>query len=99
MATKAKKAIVQVRVDEDVKVQAMKVLNDLGMDTSTAVNIFLRQVIAENGLPFQPTKARFNEQTMKAIEESDEMVKSEAVNRNKSVDDLFDEVLVDTEQC
>lgn len=97
MAIKTKKAIVQVRVDEDVKTQAAEILNDLGMDTSTAVNVFLRQVIAENGLPFQPTKARFNDKTLKAIEKSDEMVKSGAINRSKSVDDLFDEVLGDTE--
>lgn len=93
MVAKTKKAIVQVRVDEDVKSQAVAVLNELGMDTSTAINVFLRQVIAENGLPFQPTKARFNEETLKAIMESDEMVKNGAINQNKSVEDLFNEIL------
>ncbi|GKW45317.1 type II toxin-antitoxin system RelB/DinJ family antitoxin [Planococcus sp. NCCP-2050] len=97
MLTKTKKATIQVRIDEDVKSQAVEVLNDLGMDASTAINVFLRQVIAENGLPFQPTKARFNEVTLKAIEESDALVKSGLSNRQKSVDDLFDEVLEDLE--
>lgn len=94
---KTKKATIQVRIDEDVKSQAVEVLNDLGMDASTAINVFLRQVIAENGLPFQPTKARFNEVTLKAIEESDALVKSGLSNRQKSIDDLFDEVLEDLE--
>ncbi|MBU9673893.1 type II toxin-antitoxin system RelB/DinJ family antitoxin [Planococcus sp. CP5-4] len=93
MATKSKKAIVQVRVDEDVKSQAVEVLTNLGMDTSTAINVFLRQVVAENGLPFQPKIARFNEVTISAIKESDEMVANGAYDANKSVDDLFDEVL------
>lgn len=97
MLTKTKKATIQVRIDEDVKSQAVEVLNDLGMDASTAINVFLRQVIAENGLPFQPTKARFNEVTLKAIEESDALVKSGLSNRQKSVDDLFDGVLEDLE--
>lgn len=97
MLTKTKKATIQVRIDEDVKSQAVEVLNDLGMDASTAINVFLRQVIAENGLPFQPTKARFNEVTLKAIEESDALVKSGLSNRQKSIDDLFDEVLEDLE--
>lgn len=97
MLTKTKKATIQVRIDEDVKSQAVEVLNDLGMDASTAINVFLRQVIAENGLPFQPTKARFNEVTLKAIEESDALVKSGLSNRQKSVDDLFDEALEDME--
>ncbi|MGI2327632.1 type II toxin-antitoxin system RelB/DinJ family antitoxin [Planococcus sp. YIM B11945] len=97
MVTKTKKATVQVRVDEDVKNQAVEVLNDLGMDTSTAINVFLRQVIAENGLPFQPTKARFNKETLNAIQQSDEMVKNGVINRSKSVDDLFNEVLGEEE--
>jgi len=93
MATKPKKAIVQVRVDEDVKSQAVEVLTNLGMDMSTAINVFLRQVIAENGLPFQPKIARFNEVMISAIKESDEMVANGSYDANKSVDDLFDEVL------
>lgn len=97
MLTKTKKATIQVRIDEDVKSQAVEILNDLGMDASTAINVFLRQVIAENGLPFQPTKARFNEVTLKAIEESDALVESGLSNRQKSVDGLFDEVLEDLE--
>lgn len=79
-------------LDEDTKSQAVEVLNDLGMDASTAINVFLRQVIAENGLPFQPTKARFNEVTLNAIKESDALVQSGLPDRRKSVDDLFDEV-------
>lgn len=92
MLTKSKKATIQVRIDEDVKSQAVEVLNDLGMDASTAINVFLRQVIAENGLPFQPAKPRFNDVTLKAIKESDEVVESRELDRKKSVDDLFSEV-------
>lgn len=92
MLTKSKKATIQVRIDEDVKSQAVEVLNDLGMDASTAINVFLRQVIADNGLPFQPAKPRFNDVTLKAIKESDEAVASGELDRKKSVDDLFSEV-------
>lgn len=92
MLTKSKKATIQVRIDEDVKSQAVEVLNDLGMDASTAINVFLRQVIADNGLPFQPAKPRFNDVTLKAIKESDEAVESGELDRKKSVDDLFSEV-------
>ena len=92
MLTKTKKATIQVRIDEDIKIQAVEVLNDLGMDASTAINVFLRQVIAENGLPFQPAKPRFNEVTLNAIKESDAQVESGISTSKKSVDDLFNEV-------
>ena len=81
METKQKKAVVQVRIDETVKSQAVAVLNNLGMDTSTAINVFFRQVIAENGLPFQPKQAKFNTETIAAIKESDEMVKNRSEER------------------
>lgn len=95
METKPKKAVVQVRIDETVKSQAVTILNNLGMDTSTAINVFFRQIIAENGLPFQPKQAKFNTETLAAIRESDENVKSGTGKRYTSVDDLFKDALGD----
>lgn len=46
---------ISVRIDEKVKNAASKELAALGLDLSSSVNIFLRQVIMEKGLPFQPT--------------------------------------------
>ena len=46
-------ANVNVRVDETVKRQSQDLFSSLGMDISTAVNIFLRQAIRKNGLPFE----------------------------------------------
>ena len=42
-----------VRVDENVKKSAETVLEELGMNMSTAVNMFLRAVIREEGIPFK----------------------------------------------
>lgn len=95
METKQKKAVVQVRIDETVKSQAVAILNNIGMDTSTAINVFFRQVIAENGLPFQPKQAKFNTETLAAIKESDEMVKNGTGKSYTSVDNLFKDALGD----
>ena len=43
-----------IRIDGKVKEEARRTLASLGMDTSTAVKIFLNQVIADQGLPFTP---------------------------------------------
>ncbi len=42
-----------VRVDENVKKSAETVLDELGLNMSTAVNMFLRAVIREEGIPFK----------------------------------------------
>lgn len=45
-----------IRIDKKTKKTAGKTLSKLGLDMSTAVKIFLHQVVSENGLPFTPTK-------------------------------------------
>jgi DNA-damage-inducible protein J len=47
-----KDAVLTVRIDSETKKDAEKVLKTIGLDYSKAVNIFLRQVIIHNGIPF-----------------------------------------------
>ena len=42
----------QIRIDSDVKKQANDLFSHLGLDMSSAVNIFLHQCILRGGLPF-----------------------------------------------
>ena len=44
---------INIRVDVDVKNKVQNVFSALGLDMSTAINIFLRQVIRKNGIPFE----------------------------------------------
>ena len=46
------KTSMSIRLDSEVKEQAQQVINSLGMDMTTAINIFLRQAIQYQGLPF-----------------------------------------------
>ena len=47
-------AIVNVRVDENIKRDVEKLYDNLGMNISTAVNMFFKQCLMEQGLPYQP---------------------------------------------
>ena len=44
-------ANISIRVPDEIKKLASEVFSDLGLDMSTAINIFLRQSIKSNGLP------------------------------------------------
>lgn len=44
---------VNIRMDEDLKKQAENLFADLGMNMTTAVNIFVRQSINYGGIPFE----------------------------------------------
>lgn len=47
---------VNVRLEKKIKTEASKTLSRLGLDMSTAVKMFLYQVVTEQGIPFAPTK-------------------------------------------
>jgi len=43
---------INVRVDNDIKKEAQDIFSSLGLDMSTAINIFLRQAIRLRSIPF-----------------------------------------------
>ena len=48
-------SLIQVRVEDSLKDEAAQVFEKLGIDTSTAVRMFLKRSIMENGIPFRMT--------------------------------------------
>lgn len=44
---------INIRVDSDVKKKAQRIFSELGLDMTSAVNLFLRQAIRKNGIPFE----------------------------------------------
>lgn len=61
---------IQVNVrNEEMKKRAQIILKKLGMDMTTAINMFLVQVTIENGLPFQ---VKLNNTTVNGLTETEE---------------------------
>ena len=46
-------AQINFRIDDDIKVQAETLFSSLGMNTSTALMIFIRQSLTDRAIPFQ----------------------------------------------
>lgn len=83
-----------VRVDEDVKKQANELFADLGLDMSTAINMFLRQSIMRDGLPFDVSREVPNAETLAAIEEVQKMKKHpDKFKGYTNIDEMFKELL------
>ena len=45
-------AIVQLRVDDDLKTKASSIYEKLGIDLSSAIKMFLKRSVTVNGIPF-----------------------------------------------
>lgn len=79
----AKTDTLHIRVKPDVKEKAEETLNDLGLSITEAVNVFLNQVILQEGIPFKIEKPKYNKETLQAMED---------VKNNKNVSKTFDTV-------
>ena len=82
---------VSVRMDSEIKAQADELFASMGMNMSAVINIFVRQCLREQRLPFRPSLDVPNEETRHAIEETDEMLRSGKLKRY-SVEEAFAEL-------
>lgn len=65
------KTTANISMDEETKRKAQELFTDLGMDLSTAINIFLRQAIRENAIPFEISRAVPNSATLEAMDSAE----------------------------
>jgi len=79
---------IQVRVDDDIKTKADMLFKDLGMDTTTAIRIFLVQAIANDGFPFEIKKKTIN--PYRTLSESEFMDKLEISRMHANQGDYRD---------
>ena len=86
----AKTDTLHIRIEPSVKQKAEETLNELGLSIADAINVFLRQVILNDGIPFEIRKPKFNKETIEAIEDA-----KKGKNLSKtfdSVDEMFKEL-------
>ena len=87
------KTNVNVCIDTNIKERAAQILERMGIDQTTAIDMFFRQVIKETGLPFkQPEKPALDEQLTQAVRKS----------KPKKIEVEFDEngnILVDKDSA
>ena len=77
-----------IRTDKAIKDQAEEIFNELGLNMTTAVNMFLRTAIREHGIPFELKLEVPNDTTAVAIEEGRKMMKDPSAPRYSCMDAL-----------
>ena len=87
------KVSTSISIDADVKQKAQELFADLGLDLSTAINIFLRQSIRENCIPFSIQREVPNADTVAAMREAEDILKNpDEYKRYSSFSELLREV-------
>ena len=85
-------ANLQVRLTDDLKMQADMLFNELGMNISTAFNIFVRQAVREGRIPFEITINQPNRDTLAAMLEAERIAKDPSVKGYTDMNALFEEL-------
>ena len=80
---------VSIRMDTELKAQADELFAELGMNLSTAFNIFIRQSLREGGIPFEIRTDRPNKETIAAMLEAENIAKDPKVKGYTDLDEMF----------
>ena len=83
----AKTAIIQTRVDPEIKQNAQKILSTLNISMSEAISMYLTQITLQKGIPFEIKIP--NKHTAQALKESEE---GKELHEVSNVDELFREL-------
>ena len=83
---------INIRMDSDLKAQADALFGELGMNLSTAFNIFVRQSIRDGGIPFEITLNQPSKDTIAAMLEAERIAKDPSVRGYNDLDELFAEL-------
>lgn len=88
-----KTVMMKIEIDNKVKKDADKLFKELGLDTNTAINIFLQQSINKREIPFRIRKKEYNfynEKNVKILKERYDRLRSKDKN-NAVFKELVDE--------
>lgn len=88
------KVSTNITIDAETKAKAQALLSEFGMDLSTAVNIFLKQMVYEETFPFSITRNIPNKTTLEALAEEEKIKSSpNEYKRYDNVDEMMRDIL------
>lgn len=80
---------ISIRMDSDLKAQADALFGELGMNLTTAFNIFVRQSLREGGIPFEVKLEGTNKETIAALLEAERIAKDPSIKGYTDMNELF----------
>ena len=84
-------AVINIRVNDEVKKKAESIFKSLGLNMSVATNLFLKKCINENGIPFDLKLP--NNETIEALEETNKILNGDIERKSyKNADELFEDL-------
>lgn len=86
---------IQVRIDSEIKKQASELFKTLGLDMSSAINLFLHQCILRGGIPFSVEVPQYNKETIEAMKEAKAIANNPNIKGYDSIEELKKSLMED----
>ncbi len=83
---------ISVRMDAETKKEGEALFKELGLNMSTAINMFVKQAVRENRIPFIVGDPRPNTESLESITAAEEFFESGQKARFSTADDLFEDL-------
>ena len=83
---------ISIRMDADLKAQADALFSELGMNLTTAFNIFVRQSLREGGIPFEISLSKPKKETIEAMLEAERIARDPSAKGYRNMSELFAEL-------
>ena len=84
-----KNSVIQIRIDQETKTEAEKVIKDMGLTFSSAIQMFLRQIIQKQEIPFTIESRGYNQETLDAFEET---LHPEKLKKYDSFEEILEDI-------
>ena len=78
-----------VRMDSDIKKQCERLYNELGINLTTAINVFLRQSLRAGGFPFDVRLEQPNKDTIAAMSEAERIAHDPGIRHYSDVEEAL----------
>lgn len=90
-------AVLQIRIDDELKREASMLFDELGLDLSTAIRMFLKKAVIEKGLPFDAKIDAAGLRMLAALEEM-QRISKENGNSEMTLDEINEEIRLAREE-
>lgn len=91
---------ININVPTEVKEETTQIFNNLGLNMSTAINMFLKRVIQERGIPFEVKEPKPSKELLEALEEGEQIIEDIKAGRRKPYTDvhqMFEDIIKEEE--
>ena len=78
-----------VRMDSNIKKECESLYNELGINLTTAINVFLRQSLRAGGFPFDVRLNNPNKETIAAMLETERIIHDPSIKRYSDVEEAL----------